>query len=96
MGWGRAVLPGELPELQYASDVFWGYWFRDNPNIRNLRIYAATHVINEDTRRLVARALKNVGVPTLKFWPGTVFLRGTEEFRALIGTLYLFAAYMST
>jgi hypothetical protein len=85
MGWRRPANPGELPELQFASDIFWGHWVQDSPNIKNLRVYGAHHVVNEDTSRLVNRALKNKGLTQLATWPGTVFPIGTEEFTALIG-----------
>ncbi|KAI4661440.1 uncharacterized protein J4E79_005253 [Alternaria viburni] len=84
--WGRQANPGELPELQSASDVFWGYWVRDNPDVKNFRVYGAQQVINTDTTLLVARALKNVGKVQLSVWPGDVFSLGTDEFRALVGS----------
>ena len=85
MGWKRPAGAGELPELQFASDILWGYWYRDNPYMKKLRVYGAHHVINADTSRLVARALKNVGKTALETWPGAVFEIGSEEFRVLIG-----------
>ena len=88
--WGRQANPGELPELQSASDVFWGYWVRDNPDVKNFRVYGAQQVINTDTTLLVARALKNVGKVQLSVWPGDVFRLGTDEFRALVGKLITF------
>ncbi|KAI4940565.1 hypothetical protein J4E86_010765 [Alternaria arbusti] len=86
MGWGRPANPGELPELRTASDIFWGFWVRDNPNIKNFRMYAAHHVINPDTCLLVARAMKNKGIKKLSPWPGAVFPIGTEEYMALIAS----------
>ncbi|KAI4638163.1 hypothetical protein J4E93_010319 [Alternaria ventricosa] len=71
MGWGRPANPGELPELGIASDIFWGFWARDNPNIKNFRMYAAQHIINPDTCLLVARAMKNKGVKKLSPWPAS-------------------------
>jgi hypothetical protein len=85
MSWGRAANPGELPAIEFASDIFWGYWVRDNPNVRNFRVYGAHHVINPDTSLLVARALRNRGKDKLEPWPGAVFKIGSEEHRALIG-----------
>ncbi|KAH6860763.1 hypothetical protein BKA58DRAFT_323113 [Alternaria rosae] len=84
--WGRPANPGELPKLKTASDVFWGYWVRDNPDVKNFRVYGAQQVINTDTNLLIARALKNVGKAQLSVWPGDVFSLGTDEFRALIGS----------
>ncbi|KAB2101342.1 hypothetical protein AG0111_0g10424 [Alternaria gaisen] len=86
MSWGRSAKPGELPAIEYASDVFWAYWVRDNPNVKNFRVYGAHNVINTDTTLLVARALKNVGTNKLSVWPGNVFNIGSEEFRVLIGS----------
>jgi hypothetical protein len=85
MSWGRSANPGELPAIEFASDVFWAYWVRDNPNVKNFRVYGAHNVINTDTTLLVARALKNVGTNKLSVWPGNVFNIGSEEFRVLIG-----------
>ncbi|KAF2131792.1 hypothetical protein P153DRAFT_285911 [Dothidotthia symphoricarpi CBS 119687] len=83
--WGRAASPGELPELRHASDIFWGYWYRDNPNYRNLRYYGANTVINEHTVLLAARALHNAG-ETLSGWPGATFATDTDEGKALIAS----------
>ncbi|CAE7012111.1 hypothetical protein P3342_003555 [Pyrenophora teres f. teres] len=84
--WGRPANPDELPELQYCSDVLWAYWVRDNPNVQNLRVYGAQHVVNGDTVLLVTRAMRDVGKSALEAWPGVEFAYGTEGFRALIGS----------
>jgi hypothetical protein len=83
--WGRPVNDGELPELAYCADIYWHYWAHNNPNVKSLRIYGAHNVINVNTIKLVARALKNRNT-ALTTWPGTSFEAGTEEFKALIGT----------
>lgn len=86
--WHRQAAPGELPELRFVSDIFWGFWVRDNPNVKNIQVYGAYLVINERTVLLVSRALRNVHVNTLKLWPGTSFSAETEEGKALIGTVH--------
>lgn len=83
--WGRPANPDELPELQYCSDVLWGYWARDNLDVKNLRVYGAQHVVNDDTVLLVTRAMRNRGKTALEPWPGVEFAYGTDEFKALIG-----------
>ncbi|KAI8936195.1 hypothetical protein NX059_006626 [Plenodomus lindquistii] len=85
-GWGRKANPGELPELRFLSDIYWGHWVRDNPNVRNLRFYGAHMVINDDTVRLAGRAFKNVNADKLVPWPGTSFPATTEEGKALIAS----------
>ncbi|KAH9865863.1 hypothetical protein J1614_009450 [Plenodomus biglobosus] len=84
--WGRKAKPGELPELRFLSDIYWGYWVRENPNIKNIRVYGAYMVINEPTVLLTSRAFKNVNVNTLTVWPGTSFSAKSEEGKALIGS----------
>jgi hypothetical protein len=83
--WRRAPTDGELPALHYCADFYWQYW-RNNPNVKNLRIYGAHSVVNDNTVRLVSRAFKNLGLTALKRWPGVSFEAGTDEFKALIGT----------
>jgi hypothetical protein len=89
--WGRKANPGELPELRFASDIFWGYWFRDNPNVKNLRVYVGQNIINDDTVLLAARAVKEAKDPKdpkeakLLPWPGHVFDGSSDAGKALIG-----------
>jgi hypothetical protein len=89
--WGRKANPGELPELRFASDIYWGYWFRGNPNVKNLRVYGAQNIINTDTVLLAARALKELKDPKdsketkLKPWPGHVFEGSSDAGKAVIG-----------
>lgn len=84
--WGRKAKPGELPELRFLSDIYWGYWIRGNPNVRNIRVYGAENVVNDATVLLVSRALRNNKVQGLAPWPGTSFSAGSEEGKALIGS----------
>jgi hypothetical protein len=83
--WNREAKPDELPKLQYISDIFWGFYLRSNSNPKNLRYYIATHVLNDATAALVARALSNVGAKDLSEWPGTSFELGSEEMAVLVG-----------
>jgi hypothetical protein len=83
--WGRNANPGELPALRYASEIYWGYWVRDNPNVKNLRVYGAYNIVNDDTVLLVARALRNSNQEKLTPWPGAVFDAVSDEGKALIG-----------
>ncbi|KAF1915304.1 hypothetical protein BDU57DRAFT_476936 [Ampelomyces quisqualis] len=84
--WGRKAAESELPEIRFASDVYWGYWFRDNPNIKNLRVYGADNVVNDATVLLVARAFKNNKIDKLTPWPGVSFAKDSDEGKALIGS----------
>jgi hypothetical protein len=83
--WNREADPDELPKLRYISDIFWGFYLRSNPSPEKLRYYIATHVLNDVTVALVARALSNVGAKDLSEWPGNSFELGSEELSALVG-----------
>jgi hypothetical protein len=61
------------------------HWVRDNPNVKNLRVYGAHNVVNEHTTFLVARAFKNKNIAKLTPWPGASFDMDTEEGQALLG-----------
>jgi hypothetical protein len=84
--WYRSAAPGELPDLRQCSDIYWALWVRENPNVKNLRVYGAHHVINDNTVLLTSRAFKNKGIDKLTVWPGLSFSADTDEGRALIGT----------
>ncbi|KAF2856423.1 hypothetical protein T440DRAFT_439477 [Plenodomus tracheiphilus IPT5] len=84
--WGRKASPGELPELRFCSDIFWGHWVYNNPHVKNLRVYGAHMVMNDATVLLVSRAFKNANINQLTAWPGTSFSAGTDEGKALIGS----------
>jgi hypothetical protein len=92
--WNRKAQPGELPDIQYLSDVYWAYWIRDNANIKSIRVYGAEHVVNDATVLLVSRAFKNMQVEAMTQWPGTSFALGTDEYKALIGK-FLATLFMS-
>jgi hypothetical protein len=87
--WGRPAQPGELPELQHLSDIYWAYWEQDNPNVKGLRVYAAQHVVNDHTVLLITRAMRNRRKFALEIWPGVRFDQGTEEYLALIGMYHI-------
>jgi hypothetical protein len=55
--WDRLATPSELLELRFCSDILWGYWVHNNPNIKSLRMYSTHNVVNEDTAPLIVRAL---------------------------------------
>ncbi|KAF1978040.1 hypothetical protein BU23DRAFT_250221 [Bimuria novae-zelandiae CBS 107.79] len=59
--WYRRGTPDELPALRKLSDIFWGYWNRDNPNIANIRYFWMMDIANEDTEQLIARVLNQKG-----------------------------------
>ncbi|KAJ4308566.1 hypothetical protein N0V94_009305 [Neodidymelliopsis sp. IMI 364377] len=84
--WNREAAPNELPALRYMSDIFFGYWRRITSNPKNLRYYIATHVVNDDTVKLVARALKNNKMDDLSEWPGVTFEMDSDEWAALVGS----------
>lgn len=65
----------------------WGYWNSlDNPNVRNLKLYAIHYVVNSETSLLAARALKNKEVTKLTPWPGVEFSIDSDAGKALIGS----------
>lgn len=84
--WYRKPKVDELPELRAMSDVMWGWWNRDNPNIRNIRYFWMQQIANEDTLQLIASALKNAK-KELRGWPGTTFDLNSKEGQALLGTI---------
>lgn len=84
--WGREVRPDELPELQHVTDIHWGFWIKNNPNIKNFRGYGVENVVNDHTVLLVTRALRNRRKFALEIWPGVMFEKGSEEYMALIGS----------
>jgi hypothetical protein len=52
--WGRRADPEELPEVRHASEFYWGYWFHDKSNVRDLRVYRAHSIVNDAAVLLVA------------------------------------------
>lgn len=84
--WGRRGKPDELLEFRHCSDIYWAYWTRNNPNVKNLRIYGAHDVVNTETASLAFRALTTNGHEIIKPWPGASFDISTPAGLALIGS----------
>ncbi|CAI6243487.1 unnamed protein product [Periconia digitata] len=82
---GYKPSPEELPTLRYMSDVFWGQWALENPDVKNLKYIWVNNVVNRDTEKLVNRIIMNHG-GQLKPWPGTEFKHDSDEAKALIGS----------
>ncbi|KAJ4369598.1 hypothetical protein N0V83_005360 [Neocucurbitaria cava] len=78
--------PDDLPSLRALSDVLWGFWNRENENVKNIRYFFVLGVTNEVTNQLIATCLQNAGGKELSDWPGTSFGTGTEEGHALLGS----------
>jgi hypothetical protein len=74
----------QLPKLRFLTDGLWGYWNRDNSNIRNI----IQQVENVDVGKLIARALKNKK-KTLSPWSGTSFSMDSDEGHAILGMVLL-------
>ncbi|KAF2637896.1 hypothetical protein P280DRAFT_85746 [Massarina eburnea CBS 473.64] len=83
--WYREPQHKELPHLNKFSDVLWGYWVRDNANIKNIKYFWVEGVVNIDTNSIIATALKAAG-KTLAVWPGTTFDMNTEAGKAILGS----------
>ncbi|KAJ4372914.1 hypothetical protein N0V83_003205 [Neocucurbitaria cava] len=77
--------PGDLPQLRALSDILWGYWNRDNPNIKNIRYFFMIGIANPTTNQLIASILHNAG-RELSEWPGASFATATDEGHALLGS----------
>jgi hypothetical protein len=84
--WDRLATSAELPELRLCSDILWGYWMRNNQNVKSLRVYGAHNVVNEDTAPLIVRALTKNGHERMTGWPGVSFDIASPEGHALIGS----------
>jgi hypothetical protein len=74
----------DLPQLRALSDVLWGFWNRDNANIRNIRYLFMIGISNDLTEALIASCLKKAG-KQLSEWPGTSFSTATDEGHVLLG-----------
>ncbi|KZM22752.1 hypothetical protein ST47_g6100 [Ascochyta rabiei] len=83
---GEDVPTSLLPQLHRGSDILWGYWVRDNPNLKNLFNYFVNHVRNDETLPLIARVLKNHGLERLPYWPGVELAMDSEDAEALLGS----------
>jgi hypothetical protein len=84
--WDRLAMSSELLELRFCSDILWGYWVHNNPNVKSLRVYGAHNVVNEDTAPLIVRALTKNGHERITGWPGVSFDITNPEGQALIGS----------
>lgn len=85
MNWGYKPHGTELPALRTSADLLWGLWYRDNPNIKNLRYFWAQNVMNIQTSNIVASAL-NIWGKELTGWPGATFDMDSDEGMALLGS----------
>ncbi|KAF2447265.1 hypothetical protein P171DRAFT_430173 [Karstenula rhodostoma CBS 690.94] len=85
MAWYRQPTSEELPKLQRLSDLFWGYWVRDNPNIANIRYFWMVDIANEDTEEILARALSEANKKIGK-WPGVTFDMDSDAGKAILGS----------
>jgi hypothetical protein len=74
----------DLPQLRAFSDIVWGFWNRDNPNIKDIRYFFMIGISNDATNQVIARCLKNVD-KALSEWPGAEFSTATDEGHALLG-----------
>jgi hypothetical protein len=77
-----------LPRLRALSDILWGFWIRDNPNVKNIRYFFMLGISNDQTQQLIASCLKNAK-KELSAWPGVSFNTDTDEGHALLGTSYI-------
>ena len=77
--------PAKLPKLRAFSDILWGYWSKDNPNIKNVSYFFMMHISNDQTNALIATCLHNKQ-ETLKEWPGVAFDTKSDEGHALLGS----------
>ncbi|KAF3034171.1 hypothetical protein E8E12_005653 [Didymella heteroderae] len=81
----RPADPAKLPKLRAFSDVLWGYWSRDNPDVKNVKLFFMMGISNDQTNLLVATCLHNKK-ETLKEWPGVTFDTSSDEGHALLGS----------
>lgn len=77
----------KLPKLRAFSDVLWGYWNRDNPDVKNVKFFFMMGISNDQTNALVATCLRKKK-EVLKEWPGVEFDTGSDEGHALLGEFY--------
>jgi hypothetical protein len=73
-----------LPRLRALSDILWGFWVRDNPNIKTIRYFFMLGISNGQTNQLIALCLRN-SKKQLSAWPGVSFNTDTDEGHALLG-----------
>lgn len=75
----------KLPALRAFSDLLWGYWSKNNPDIKNVRFFFMMGISNDQTNALIATCLHN-RKETLKEWPGVDFDTNSDEGHALVGS----------
>ena len=69
------------------SDVFWGYWFRNNANIKGIKYFWVQDVANIDSCDIIARALNEAG-KKLSVWPGATFDMKSQAGHSLLGKFW--------
>jgi hypothetical protein len=73
-----------LPLLRSFSDVLWGYWNRDNPNIKNIRYFFMIGISNDHTNEIISSCLLKAKKKLVE-WPGVSFTTDTDAGHALLG-----------
>lgn len=76
----------DLPRLRASSDILWGYWSRNNPDVKNIRYFFVIGCVNRETNQLIALSLAGDG-SKLSPWPGATFSTNSEMGQALLGKL---------
>ncbi|UPX16374.1 uncharacterized protein EKO05_0006781 [Ascochyta rabiei] len=49
-GGRKPANPSKLPQLRAFSDILWGYWVRENPNVRNIRFFFMMGISNDENK----------------------------------------------
>ncbi|KAF1956344.1 hypothetical protein CC80DRAFT_362839, partial [Byssothecium circinans] len=83
--WYRDAKNEELPSLNKMSDILWGYWFRNNPNVRSIKYFWVQDIANFHTSEIIARVLHDAG-KKLSVWPGATFDMKSEAGQAILGS----------
>lgn len=98
--WGMDPRRDELPNLQLSSDLAWCFWNRaqkdpGNGGMQHIKYFFVTNLVNDESQRLINRALGMVGKqPGIK-WPGVEFGTESEAGKALLGMFSSLSAYLS-
>jgi hypothetical protein len=74
----------DLPQLRAFSDILWGFWVRNNPNVKNIRYFFMIGISNDLTNQIIASCLHGAN-KELSEWPGTDFSTATDQGHALLG-----------
>ncbi|KAF2026646.1 hypothetical protein EK21DRAFT_115594 [Setomelanomma holmii] len=87
--WRRAAKTEQLPHIHSVSNIAWAYWNRNNPDVKNIKYFFVTMIINTETNRHVKRALQSLqpAKDDFEIWPGTEFDMNTDVGKALLGSL---------